>query len=127
MTKQQFISKEQAYKKISGKGAVMAVLSVLGVSVIAFGGIAAVIYAQTQVRNQWVSVPLTFVAFCVLIVALGICYQLFIRFLMRRLLRFGLVCTGCGCGFFGPSAKIVLKTGKCGRCGDKVLDDLPNV
>ncbi len=123
MTKQEFISKVQAFKNISAKGAIVAVLSVFAVAAICMAGIAAMVYAKTEIKNQWVSVPITLAAFCVWISILGICYQLFIRSLKFKLLRLDLVCPGCGSLFLGRAASAVVATGNCVRCGKKILDD----
>jgi chromate transport protein ChrA len=127
MTKQEFISKEQAYKKISGKGAVIAVLCVIAVSIILMGGLAATLYARSLVKNEWLAIFVTAgVAGIVFFIPLSISIRLLTRWIYVRLMRLGLVCTGCGLQFLGQSARVVLKTGKCGRCCKKILDDIPD-
>jgi len=51
MTKQEFISKQRAYMSISGKGAMIAVLSLLVVTFILMGGLALMIYVRTSVTT----------------------------------------------------------------------------
>ena len=127
MTKQEFIAKQRAYSTIYGKGADIPCLSLLGVTLIMRGGMELMFYVRKTVENQWVSFALSGVIFAIWFTPVLLICQLFFRSLMIKLLRLGLVCTGCGCAFYGPSAKIVLKTGKCGRCGKTVLDDISNV
>jgi hypothetical protein len=41
----------------------------------------------------------------------------------RKKRTFGLCCPNCKHDIFGSDAKVVLATGKCGRCGVTILDD----
>lgn len=123
MTKQDFVSRVQAYKNISGKRAVVAVLNIFAVAAISMAGIAATVYAKTEIKNQWVSVTVTLAAFSVWISILAVCYQFFVRSLRRKLWRLGLFCPGCGGLFLNQTARAVLATGSCARCGKKILDE----
>jgi hypothetical protein len=50
---------------------------------------------------------------------------LFIWLQIRRQRQLGAYCPKCSRRFGPKSARLVIATGKCGACGERILDDLP--
>ena len=42
------------------------------------------------------------------------------RWYMRKVM---LVCPSCGTPYLGPAAQVAVASGRCGRCGERVLND----
>jgi O-antigen/teichoic acid export membrane protein len=119
MTKEEFASKKQAYKNISGKGAVIAVSLVLLVAIF-FCAIIPILIdtVWNHVTSEWFKDALITGILIVACIVLIIFFKLYLRSIKQRLIRFGLFCTNCGIPFNGLGAwAIIEKTGKCPRCG----------
>ncbi len=123
MTKQEFISKCKAYHRVSPKGAVIFVLGLLVFTAFLMGGIELMLDVRAHIRNQWLAPFAVAGVWGVVCIPMFIIFRLFIRGIQHKLLRLGLVCPGCGSAFLGQSARAVVKTGSCARCGKKILDE----
>ena len=105
------------------KGAAIFVLGILVFTAILMGGIELMLDVKTHIRNQWLSL-LAFAGVCiVMFIPLSIIFSLFFRAIKLKLLRLELVCPGCGSLFLGQTARAVVATGSCARCGKKILDE----
>ncbi len=49
----------------------------------------------------------------------------FVWLQLRRRKQLGAFCPNCGKGFVKKSERLVIATGTCGGCGERILDDLP--
>jgi len=114
MTKQEFIERQQAWKRHSGRR--LAIWTVLW-----FGLMAGVIWIQTLVsartRANWVEPFFVLLLLAVLIGNLPV----LIWYSRRQQRRFGVVCPQCGKPLATSGASIVVATGNCAYCGEKIL------
>ena len=117
MTKQEFITKQQAWKKST-----FIDLAIMLVCYFALcGGV--ILWKQYRVSHggpAWVSGCGLFLAVALPIILAVLLYQ-------RRVRRFGFDCPRCGKSLFGgksgqAAAKIVVASGNCCFCGAKICD-----
>jgi hypothetical protein len=126
MTKEEFISKQQSASNISGKEAVIAVSLVLLVGVF-FGGIVPMLIdtVRSHVQPEWLEDSIITGILVIALIVLIVSYQFLVRFLRLRMIRCGLVCPSCGIPLYGANGRAVAATGCCARCGQKVIEGLP--
>jgi hypothetical protein len=125
VTKQEFISRKQAYQNISGKGAMIAVL-LLFLFVFLIVGVWDPLCEFVESHLKPVSIGnAVSVAIKVIVILFVIgSFRLLVLFLKSRMKQFGLICTDCGKPLMGKGEVEVMSTGLCGYCGAKVLDDV---
>ena len=124
MTKQEFISRHQAFKRISGKEAVFAVLFILSLGALggSVGPLAAYLRSHVESFRLQHFVNGIVMLFSIAFIITGFAFML--RRVKLRMERFGLVCPGCGRQLIGGSlAKTVIATGCCSQCGKKLIDE----
>lgn len=64
------------------------------------------------------------IAIMIPFVVIGIILQSYEKRWERRLVeRLGLECPKCGFRFTGLSGQIVMGTGRCGQCGEPIIED----
>ncbi len=117
MTKQDFIARRQAWRKNATKFALLDI-----VIVFAFGGSVAVVknYVLSHGGPAWIDG-----ACAIGLIVMLACNALFVfRFLKRKQRDFGLVCPHCEKTLIEQQgAQIVIATGNCIHCGEKLFDE----
>jgi DNA-directed RNA polymerase subunit RPC12/RpoP len=125
MTRQEFISKQQAYKNISGKGAVIAVSLVFGFSILVVSFCVFISVVRDHLKTVWIQYAVTAILSTALAIFVLVSFQLLVRHFRLRMIKFGLICTGCGAPLVGASSRAAIATGNCRRCGKKIIDEIP--
>jgi hypothetical protein len=126
MTKQEFLSRQQDYKNISGKGAIIAVSLVFTFSCVTVGIIVLMITVKSDVKPAWFGNIVFSAVSAMLTLFIVTCLQLLLRFFRLRMTKLELLCAGCGTPLIGRAFRTVITTGCCRRCGRKVIDDTPD-
>jgi hypothetical protein len=125
MTKQEFISRKQAYQNISGKEAVIAILLLfLFVFLIVGAWDPLCEFVESHVKPANIGNAVSVAIKIIVVLFVMGSFRLLVLFLKFRMKQFGLICTGCGKSLMGKDEVEVMSTGLCGYCGTKVLDDV---
>ncbi|HXA44586.1 MAG TPA: hypothetical protein VNZ25_03695 [Candidatus Angelobacter sp.] len=112
MTKDEFISRQETMKHYGHK---IALLWLTGFGAFALCSVPFGTYIK---QNEWVQ---SLFAICFLIYFVG--GIVFISLLNRRnQKKLGIICPNCAKPLFRTSAKSIIATGKCGRCGEKIIN-----
>jgi DNA-directed RNA polymerase subunit RPC12/RpoP len=118
MTKQELITRQQVWKRKAG-------LESAGWVVIVFALLAGFVQLKNHVEARfhasWVD-PVFAISFFVI---LGGNLLFVVWFGKRQFKRYGVACPHCGGPLAGRSGEVVVATGNCGRCGERILDDKP--
>ena len=116
MTKPEFISRQKAMTKSSNKWTA-------GFLVVFFGVLLANIplagFMDREKPASWVQIVYGFTLFGFLIGNI----PLMLWFVKRQQTRFGVRCPSCGKPLVGLSAQVVVATGNCGQCGERIFNE----
>src|SRR5579859_2788710 len=124
MTKEEFISRHQAFKRISGKEMVFAVLFVLSFGAIGGGIGPLATYLRSHVESMRLQRFVNGIVMLVSVIFVMTGFAIMLRMVRLRMERFGLVCPGCGRQIIGGSlVKTVIDTGCCSQCGKRLIDE----
>jgi uncharacterized membrane protein (DUF485 family) len=123
MTRQEFIAKQQAYKQISGKGAVIAVALVLAFSFFVVGVLVLISFIRDHLKTAWAANSVTAIIAFVLFFFVLFCFGHLVRYFTAKRLKFGLICTGCGSPLVDAVSQADMAKGICRKCGKGFLED----
>jgi hypothetical protein len=115
MTKQDFISRHKAWKQSTGK--------IGAIGVVCFFGILGVIaFVDSYLQHHGWSTRIDSILGLIAIVLLLGLLPLVFWFQKHQQKRFGVICPSCGKPLVGRNGNVVIATGNCGSCGEKVYD-----
>lgn len=116
MTKQEFISSQEAMTRCSNKRAIIWVVAFFGALI---GGGALIDQIEKRGSPAWASAVFLIGMLVVVFGSIG----LLMWFVKREQRRFGLLCPSCGKPLVGVCSQIAIATGNCGHCGERVFSE----